>query len=66
MQGYRGQVVTGDDLFHLYDTFGFPVELSVEEAGAEGLELSPDWHAQFEAQLAQQRARSQAASRAHG
>lgn len=64
MQAYRGQLITGEDLFHLYDTFGFPVELSTEEAGTHGFELSPDWREQFDDQLAQQRARSQAASRA--
>jgi alanyl-tRNA synthetase len=55
------QVLTGDDLFTLYDTAGFPVELSTEEARARGIELSPDWRAEFDARMAEQRARSQAA-----
>ncbi len=30
--GYRDTGVTGAELFVLYDTFGFPVELSTEDA----------------------------------
>ena len=47
----------------LYDSAGFPVELSTEEARARGIELSPDWRAEFDARMAEQRARSQAARR---
>ena len=57
------RVLTGDDLFTLYDTAGFPVELSTEEARSRGIELSPDWRAEFDARMAEQRARSQAARR---
>ena len=59
LESYR--VLTGDDLFTLYDTAGFPVELSTEEARSRGIELSPDWRARFDARMAEQRARSQAA-----
>jgi len=59
LESYR--VLTGDDLFTLYDTAGFPVELSTEEARSRGIELSPDWRAGFDARMAEQRARSQAA-----
>ena len=34
LRGYRKTGVTGAELFVLYDTFGFPVELSTEEAAA--------------------------------
>ena len=61
LESYR--VLTGDDLFTLYDSAGFPVELSTEEARARGIELSPDWRAEFDARMAEQRARSQAARR---
>jgi alanyl-tRNA synthetase len=59
LESYR--VLTGDDLFTLYDTAGFPVELSTEEARTRGIELSSGWRAQFDARMAEQRARSQAA-----
>ena len=59
LESYR--VLTGDDLFALHDTAGFPVELSTEEARSRGIELSPGWRAEFDARMAEQRARSQAA-----
>ena len=61
LESYR--LLTGDDLFTLYDSAGFPVELSTEEARARGIELSPHWRAEFDARMAEQRARSQAARR---
>lgn len=56
--GYARTGVTGAELFVLYDTFGFPVELSTEEARRKGIELSPAWREEFDAQMAAQRARS--------
>lgn len=54
--------VTGEDLFKLYDTYGFPVELSVEEAYIQKIEVKDDWQKQFESKMAEQRERSQTAS----
>lgn len=53
----------GEVLFTLYDTYGFPVELSVEEAFRRGIELDPAWQKQFDAKMAEQRARSQTAAK---
>lgn len=53
----------GEILFTLYDTYGFPVELSVEEAFKKGYELSSGWRDQFDVKMAEQRARSQTASK---
>jgi alanyl-tRNA synthetase len=61
MKAYKR--MTGDELFILYDTFGFPVELSTEEARSKGLDLSPSWREEFDAKMAEQRARSQQASK---
>ncbi len=61
LHGHRRTGVTGADLFVLYDTFGFPVELSTEEARRQGIALGPGWQAQFDEQMAAQRARSQQA-----
>jgi alanyl-tRNA synthetase len=62
LHSYRKTGLGGAELFVLYDTFGFPVELSTEEAKKQGIVLSPDWEEEFEAQMAAQRARSQRAS----
>jgi alanyl-tRNA synthetase len=55
--------VTGDALFTLYDTYGFPVELSVEEVFKRGLDLHDNWREQFDAKMQEQRERSQTASK---
>lgn len=56
-------ILTGQDLFKLQDTYGFPFELSVEECFREGIKLSDDYRAEFEAALKEQRERSQTASK---
>ena len=55
--------LTGVELFTLYDTFGFPVELSVEEAQKQNIDLSENWRDEFDAKMAQQRQRSQTATK---
>ena len=55
--------LTGDDLFKLQDTYGFPLELSVEECYRQGIKLTSDYLKEFEAALAEQRTRSQTASK---
>jgi alanyl-tRNA synthetase len=62
LESYGGRVISGDELFTLYDTAGFPVELSTEEARARGMRLSPSWRAEFDARMEEQRARSRAAA----
>ena len=54
--------LSGKELFMLQDTYGFPLELSVEEAKREKIELSPDWQSEFDQCLAAQRERSKTAS----
>lgn len=55
--------LTGAELFTLYDTYGFPIELSVEEAFKQNINLSEDWRAEFDVKMTEQRARSQTASK---
>lgn len=62
LRGYRSTTVTGAELFILYDTFGFPVELSTEEAARQGITVSDQWRAEFDAHMEAQRARSQRAA----
>ncbi len=58
MQQYIDDGLTGEELFTLYDTFGFPVELSTEEAYKQGIKLSDNWRAEFDAKMEEQRQRS--------
>lgn len=60
---YAEDGLTGAEIFTLYDTFGFPVELSTEEAGVQSIELSEHWREEFDAKMAEQRARSQTAAK---
>ena len=58
LEGHRATGVTGADLFVLYDTYGFPVELSTEVARTEGIVVSGTWREEFDEHMAAQRARS--------
>ncbi|WP_100331662.1 alanine--tRNA ligase [Bacillus xiapuensis] len=50
--------IAGEDVFRLYDTYGFPVELTEEYAEEEGLKVD---HEGFDKEMANQRARARAA-----
>lgn len=63
MEKFAEGGLTGTELFTLYDTFGFPVELSTEEAFKQGITLSENWRQEFDACMAEQRARSQTAAK---
>ncbi|EHL2529657.1 alanine--tRNA ligase, partial [Listeria monocytogenes] len=52
------QIIKGADIFKLYDTFGFPVELTEEYAEDHGLKVD---HAGFEAEMKEQRDRARSA-----
>ena len=56
-------ILTGRDLFKLQDTYGFPFEVSVEEAYRQNIELSENYKEEFDAALAEQRERSKTASK---
>lgn len=55
--------LTGKEIFTLYDTYGFPLELSVEEAYKQDVAVSKDWKEEFDALMQEQRERSQTASK---
>lgn len=56
-------MLLGFDIFKLYDTYGFPMELSVEEAFKRDYRLSDEWRAEFDQELKKQRELSQTASK---
>lgn len=57
-KGSDGKVLTGDKLFKLYDTFGFPLDLSEELAQEQKLEIDIDG---FYSELEQQKERARLA-----
>ena len=56
-------ILNGFDLFKLQDTYGFPLELSVEEAYHQDIKLSEKYQEEFEKALSEQRERSKTASK---
>jgi len=57
-----GQMLTGDAAFTLFDTYGFPPELSLEEAATSGTPVEPDWRARYDQLMTEQRERSKTAA----
>jgi alanyl-tRNA synthetase len=54
--------LTSQVIFLLYDTYGFPVELSLEEAFRQNIKVEEDWQKGFDRLMNEQRQRSQTAS----
>lgn len=63
LEKFAADGLTGAELFTLYDTYGFPVELSTEEAIKQGVTLPEDWREQFDAKMEEQRNRSRTATK---
>jgi len=57
-KGNGNDVIPGEDVFRLYDTYGFPVELTEEYAEEEGMKVD---HEGFEKEMDAQRDRARAA-----
>lgn len=60
IQALQGNIISGETVFKLYDTYGFPVDLTADIARKHGLTLD---EAGFERCMQQQRERSQANSK---
>jgi alanyl-tRNA synthetase len=58
-----GAELGGQEIFKLYDTYGFPVELSTEEAFKQDIRLKDNWRTEFDTRMEQQRQRSQTAAK---
>ncbi len=56
----KGNVIEGEDIFRLYDTFGFPVDLTADIARERNLKIDMDG---FNKAMAEQRKRARAASK---
>ncbi|WP_026558654.1 alanine--tRNA ligase [Bacillus sp. J37] len=57
-KGNGNDVIPGEDVFRLYDTYGFPVELTEEYAEEEGMKID---HEGFDREMEAQRDRARAA-----
>lgn len=55
--------LTGEIIFKMYDTYGFPVELTKEEAFRQDIDTAPNAEKEFERLMAEQKARSQGAAK---
>ncbi len=58
----KNQKLSGEEVFKLYDTYGFPVELSVEEAYLQKVDVDGNWRTDFDNHMQEQKKRSQTAS----
>lgn len=56
------KVIFGKEIFKLFDTYGFPPELTVEEAKKRGIVLHKNWERDFQTELEKQRERSRSAT----
>ena len=59
----RKESISGEDIFMLYDTYGFPVELATEEVFKQNITLDENWRPSFEKKMKEQRERSQTAGK---
>ncbi|MDF2461387.1 MAG: alaS [Candidatus Saccharibacteria bacterium] len=57
-----GAKLTGETIFLLFDTYGFPPELSLEEAHEKKVEIDQDWRTDFDKLLTEQKDRSRTAT----
>ncbi len=60
IKGLRGRMIDGETVFKLYDTYGFPADLTADIARERGLTID---QAGFDAAMEEQRKRSQEASK---
>lgn len=54
--------LSGDDIFKLHDTYGFPMEVTVEECALRDIKLSDNWRDEFDKAMKEQKDRSRTAT----
>jgi alanyl-tRNA synthetase len=62
LQPVPDKKMTGEDVFRLFDTYGFPFELTLEEASRFGIELDGSLRSDFDKLMAEQKERSRTAT----
>ncbi len=55
--------IEGKDVFKLYDTYGFPYELVIEEAFKQDIDVDQNWRSDFDVLMLDQKNRSRTASK---
>lgn len=63
LQKIAVESLNGTQIFTLYDSYGFPPELSVEYAEKQGIAVEEKWRVGFDLSMTEQRQRSQTASK---
>jgi len=63
LQRFQGATLTGQDIFTLSDTFGFPREITLEEAEKLGIAVVEGWEIAFDVSLRMQQATSRNSSK---
>jgi alanyl-tRNA synthetase len=66
LSGYKSETssgkLTGETMFTLFDTYGFPTELSLEEAHDLKVDVDKNWQQDFDKLLSEQKERSRTAT----
>jgi alanyl-tRNA synthetase len=55
---FAGEKIDGKTIFTLFDTYGFPAELSIEDAKRHKIAIQQDWQQEFDRLMNEQRERS--------
>ena len=63
LRQFAGGALTGEDVFMLADTFGFPQEITIEESIRQGIGVSSDWEPVYLRLRRDQQERSRGSSR---
>lgn len=63
MEKRAGGGLSGKEIFELYDTYGFPNEMVLEEAYYRNVSVDEDWRSEFDSEMKKQRERSQTATK---
>ena len=63
LERFANDGLTGNEIFMLHDTYGFPLELSIEAAETQDIKLSANWRTEFDEKMKEQRERSKTASK---